>query len=255
MQPYSKTEQFHLIFLAHLTKRVAQDLFALKGGCNLRFYFKSVRYSQDIDFDVQKISQETLRSNVRNILKSKAFLDQLTAAGVDIAQVSEAKQTDTTQRWKLLLRTNQLDRDIPTKIEFSRRDGIIGAVMAPIDQDILVSYKLYPIATYHYPRIWAVRQKIAALIGRTQTQARDIFDLSFLIHDNLDLQGYSLDKADVDKACEHAISLSFDDYQAQVVSYLLPEYQGLFGTEVQWNNMVYKITEFVRNCVGEGGLR
>ena len=29
-----------------------KSLIALKGGCNLRFYFASIRYSEDIDFDV-----------------------------------------------------------------------------------------------------------------------------------------------------------------------------------------------------------
>ena len=123
MGPYEATEHFHLVFLGQLSKRVAQNLFALKGGCNLRFYFKSVRYSEDIDFDVHKISLETLRSNVRNVLKSKAFIDTLRAEGIEIAQTSEPKQTDTTQRWKVLLRLKDVEREIPTKIEFSRRNG------------------------------------------------------------------------------------------------------------------------------------
>ena len=48
MQQYGAAERFHLIFLGHLSKRVAPELFALKGGCNLRFYFKSTRYSEDL---------------------------------------------------------------------------------------------------------------------------------------------------------------------------------------------------------------
>lgn len=39
--------------------------------------------------------------------------------------------------------------------------------------------------------------KIGVLIERTQTQARDIFDLSLLIHDNLDLKGYTLSASDM----------------------------------------------------------
>ena len=31
----------------------------VKGGCNLRFFFDSVRYSEDIDFDVAVIARET----------------------------------------------------------------------------------------------------------------------------------------------------------------------------------------------------
>lgn len=251
MKAYEATEQFHLIFLGHLSRRIAQDLFALKGGCNLRFYFKSIRYSEDIDFDVYKISLETLRSNVRNIFKSKIFIDTLHAAGIEISQTSEPKQTETTQRWKVLLKLDGFDREIPTKIEFSRRDEIQGAIMEPVDREILVKYKLYPISSYHYPRIWAVRQKIGALIGRAQTQARDIFDLSFLIYDKLDLEGYLLSESEINKACEHALSLSFYDYQGQVVGYLMPEYQALYGTEQEWNRMVTKILDFVSEVHNE----
>jgi predicted nucleotidyltransferase component of viral defense system len=251
MKHCEATEHFHLIFLGHLSQRVAQDLFALKGGCNLRFYFQSVRYSEDLDVDVHKISAETLRSNVRKILKSKKFIDSLQAAGIEIAQLSEPKQTETTQRWKISLGVSGFDRDIPTKIEFSRRDGVEGAVMEPIDREILVKYKLYPISCYHYPRIWAVRQKIAALIGRTQTQARDIFDLSFLIHNKLRLDEFSLSKSEINDACEHALSLSFDDYQGQVIAYLMPEYQSVYGTEAEWNKMVARVLDFVRGVRNE----
>ena len=44
-------EMFHLVFLrALVAKGDDKALFALKGGCNLRFYFGSLRYSEDIDF-------------------------------------------------------------------------------------------------------------------------------------------------------------------------------------------------------------
>lgn len=251
MDPYQATELFHLIFLGQLSKRVAQNLFALKGGCNLRFYFKSIRYSQDIDFDVYKISVETLRNNVRNVFKNSAFIDSLRAARIEISHLSEPKQTDTTQRWKVLLRLEEFDREIPTKIEFSRRSGISGAIMEPVDRDILVEYKLYPVTAFHYPRAWAVRQKIDALIGRAQTQARDVFDLSFLIHDKLNLKDYSPSASEINQASEHILSLSFSDYQGQVVAFLMPEYQRLYGTEREWDNMVSKVSDFIRKVRDE----
>ena len=55
------TEYFHLIFLDYLGRKIDKRLYTLKGGCNLRFYFKSFRYSEDIDFDVQIINSATLR--------------------------------------------------------------------------------------------------------------------------------------------------------------------------------------------------
>ena len=61
-------ERFHLVFLAQLGTRMDKKLYALKGGCNLRFFWKSIRYSKDIDFDVHTIAKETLRNNIRKIL-------------------------------------------------------------------------------------------------------------------------------------------------------------------------------------------
>lgn len=254
MDSYAATERFHLLFLGQLTKKVGQNLLALKGGCNLRFYFKSVRYSEDIDFDVHTISVETLRKNVRQVLKSSSFNDTLRAAGIEIAATSEPKQTDTTQRWKLSLKLSGFDREIPTKIEFSRRDEIAGAIMESVDPDIIVKYMLYPIHACHYSRLAAINQKIGALIGRANTQARDIFDLSLLIHDGLDLRGYALSSSEIEKACEHAQSLTFDDYRSQVVAYLMPEHQSQYGTPKVWNEMVFRAVNFARK-VGDESSR
>ena len=42
-------ELFHLLFLRQLASGADRARIALKGGCNLRFYFGSVRYSEDLD--------------------------------------------------------------------------------------------------------------------------------------------------------------------------------------------------------------
>jgi predicted nucleotidyltransferase component of viral defense system len=48
----SNIELFHLLFLRQIEGKLDKKLYALKGGCNLRFFFKSIRYSEDIDFDI-----------------------------------------------------------------------------------------------------------------------------------------------------------------------------------------------------------
>ena len=63
-------EVFHLLFLRHLGTRVDKALYVLKGGCNLRFFFKSIRYSEDMDLDVHTIAPATLAGNVHRILES-----------------------------------------------------------------------------------------------------------------------------------------------------------------------------------------
>lgn len=45
-------ELFHLAFLQVLQARLDQARYVLKGGTNLRYFFDSVRYSEDIDLDL-----------------------------------------------------------------------------------------------------------------------------------------------------------------------------------------------------------
>jgi predicted nucleotidyltransferase component of viral defense system len=66
-------ERFHLLFLDQLGRRLDKKMYALKGGCNLRFFWKSIRYSEDIDFDVHTVAKHTLQKNVDQILKSTGF--------------------------------------------------------------------------------------------------------------------------------------------------------------------------------------
>jgi len=48
-------EVFHLEFLRWFGKRVRTNYYALKGGVNLRFFFNSFRYSEDMDLDTHTI--------------------------------------------------------------------------------------------------------------------------------------------------------------------------------------------------------
>ena len=42
--PSHVIEQFHLLFLAHLTRGADKRAIVVKGGCNLRFFHRSIRY-------------------------------------------------------------------------------------------------------------------------------------------------------------------------------------------------------------------
>src|ERR1043165_8714071 len=97
-------EVFHLLFLRSFGTRVDKTLFALKGGCNLRFYHRSVRYSEDMDLDIRTMAVGTLRSNVEAVLVADALRHSLRAQRLGIVSTTAPKQTATTQRWKILLR-------------------------------------------------------------------------------------------------------------------------------------------------------
>ena len=44
-------ELFHVAFLDVLSLKLEQTRYVLKGGANLRYFFGSPRYSEDIDLD------------------------------------------------------------------------------------------------------------------------------------------------------------------------------------------------------------
>src|SRR5262245_60878908 len=174
-------EIFHLLFLRSFSARVDKALFALKGGCNLRFFHRSIRYSEDMDLDIHTMATGTLRSNVETVLAGDAFRHALRAQQLSIDAVSAPKQTTTTQRWKIALRIGEQRTVVPTKIEFSRRALDGGTSVAPVESGLIRRYRLYTVIVQHYDVAAATAQKIAALALRSATQARDIFDLDLLL--------------------------------------------------------------------------
>src|SRR5690242_2108845 len=111
----------HLLFLRAFGARADKNLSALKGGCNLRFFLKSIRYSEDMDLDLRTMSVGTLRNNVDHVLAAQSFAQTLRAQAIEIVRTSRPKQTEITQHWKLTLRLTDSGAEVPTKIEFSRR--------------------------------------------------------------------------------------------------------------------------------------
>jgi predicted nucleotidyltransferase component of viral defense system len=228
-------EIFHLLFVNDLGRRVDKALFAIKGGCNLRFYCRSIRYSEGIDFDIRTMAPATLTGNVDTILTSIGFVQAIRAKQIEIEHVTKAKQTDTTQRWKLAIRIAG-GPAIPTKIEFSRRRGLDdGYLLEPVDAELVRSYELFPVLAQHYSREAAFRQKISALSRRKVTQARDIFDLKQLIDGGAGMEKLPTKvAADIPQAVENAMTIGFDEFAGQVVAYLAADYQEYYGSRAIW---------------------
>src|SRR5437870_7457731 len=108
-------EIFHLEFVRMLAASSQRDHYAIKGGCNLRFFFGSVRYSEDIDLDVRVAVRQTLEKQVDGILDSPALARLLRVHGIAIATWSKPKQTDTSQRWKASLESTSRRVSLATK--------------------------------------------------------------------------------------------------------------------------------------------
>ncbi len=237
-------ELFHLLFLDQLGRKLDKRFYALKGGCNLRFYLKSIRYSEDMDMDVHDIPKDKLRGIVAGILKSKPFAQILQVHGIIIGRWSEPKQTETTQRWKAGLTVSGSDVLLPTKIEFSRRGMKGNTVFEAVDPELIRNYRLSPIMANHYDSHSAYEQKVAALITRSAPQARDIFDLNLLLDAGVDrtLSGSKL-KSRLHEAVSNAMTVTFDIFKSQVLSYLHPDYQKQYDSEDVWDEIVLKVVE------------
>jgi predicted nucleotidyltransferase component of viral defense system len=245
MKTYSSkalVELFHLLFLDLLGRKADRKNYALKGGCNLRFFLKSMRYSEDMDIDVGPgLPKDRLEDLVGRILVSKSFKDLLALRRIRIEEHSAPKQTNTTQRWKFGLAVDQSPMLLRTKIEFSRR-GMGGEIaFDPVDPLLVQAYELTPLLASHYTPGSAFEQKVNALAHRREVQARDVFDLDLLL--NSGARSGSVSNVLCDQAKENALSVTFGMFKAQVLSFLAPEYQNQYDSSEVWDSLVLRVVD------------
>ena len=245
--PIACIEQFHLLFLDQLGRKLDKRHYALKGGCNLRFYLRSIRFSEDMDLDVQHTPVNSLQDRVEQILTGTSLAQILQARGLAITHWSAPKQTETTQRWKLTLSAKGSELPLHTKIEFSRRGIDDPVAFEPVDSLLMSDYQITPILASHYPPEAAFRQKLNALIHRSQTQARDIFDLDHLLRSGVSTRGMVLPPQWRD-AQQNALSVSYAVFKSQVLSFLAPEYQAQYDTPQVWDEMVLRVVESLKGA-------
>ena len=196
------------------------------------------------------VAKETLKNKVDRLMKTPAVVAPLASRGLIIVDVSAPKQTDTTQRWKVGLRGEGQSAIIRTKIEFSLRDSLDGSSYEAVNKQVTQRYSLPPFLASHYGTRQAILQKIRALAHRTEPQARDVFDLERLLFrsDAAELTLTPSETKPLRRAIENAMSISFDDYMAHVVSYLEPQEAELRASRVNWDttqsNVVDRLQSF-----------
>lgn len=238
-------ELFHLVFVRALFAGLGDKrLLAVKGGINLRLFFQSVRFSEDLDLDVTTMSKEVLENRVDRLLKAPAVISPLRTRGVIIQDISKPKQTEMVQKWKLAVTSPDASIDQRTKIEFSRRATVEAASLDPAGTEIANAHGLPVFLATHYRCAEAVRQKIHALEGRSQTQPRDVFDLHLLFArpdapKRLDEEAVGW----LEKAAANAAALTYDQYVSLVVAYLDPEHAEIYASRESWEAMQLDVIE------------
>lgn len=249
--PTQSVELFHLLFLCQLGRKVDKKLYALKGGCNMRFYFKSIRYSEDMDIDIQIINKDTLFKNINQLLNSVPFNNILQAHGVEILNISAPKQTPTTQRWKIELKSKNTALALHTKVEFSRREFEDDTNYEPIDAQIIRQYSLSPFMSNHYSIQSMFRQKVRALALRSETQSRDVFDLYLLIRSGNHFELDTRTAAMLEEAKSKAEGIAFEDFKGQVVAYLPADQQEEYDNVLMWDFILKNVIAAMGDCKHE----
>jgi predicted nucleotidyltransferase component of viral defense system len=242
-------ELFHLHFVRLLCSGPSKGSFAIKGGCNLRFFFESVRYSEDIDLDVAGLPVHTLKEKVSGVLGAPALSLALRSRGIATTSVSAPKQTETTQRWKVGLSAEGHALPLHTKIEFSRRPTMEESRVEPIAATVLAKHQLMPFLAPHYPLAAALRQKVGALAGRSVVQARDVFDLGVLFaRSGGDVDALRPIRSVLPKAIERAMDVSYADFKSRVASYLQSDHLDTYGSREAWDALQTQVVDLLEKA-------
>lgn len=258
LSPLEAREIFHLEFLRAFVRAVKPSSFALKGGSNLRFFFGSIRYSEDMDLDLLGIPVHEVTEKVLRILASPALTTTLRSfgiRGVEPPDPAAAKQTATVQRFKTHLITDA-GLDLFTKIEFSRRGLDSPFRPESVAPALLGRYRLGPLIVPHYLAGAAIRQKVRALASRRQVEPRDIFDLYTLSTqpEGADPGVWSrIEKAHLEESRERLFRVSYLEYRDKVVSFLQPEDQATYEGETAWDEIRLRVEQLIAGGLGCGG--
>ena len=132
-----------------------------------------------MDLDVGDI-EPTFRDRVREVLASRPFQQILQARGArDRARVgAQADRNDPAVEARAA--SPGAPAPLPTKVE-SRAGGSTRESLRERRPHLIRAYRLPPLMLSHYDAAAAFRQKVGALAGRAETQARDVFDLHHLL--------------------------------------------------------------------------
>lgn len=244
-------EQFHLAFLQVLGTAFRPARYVLKGGANLRYFFGSLRYSQDIDLDLIGGEGWRLEEAVDTVLGGRALTLLLRGPGLVTAEISKPKQTATTRRWKVGLRPTGRSDLVRTRIEFSSRtgegEGDPRFELARVPDAVAEPYGVVSPVVQRYAGPSMVEQKIAALALRSETKARDVFDLDLLFRERTrSFPSAPLAPTRVAMARARAEALTDADFEAQVLPFLDPAVAPIYTASGAWSHL----RQFVSDQLG-----
>ncbi|MEX2582138.1 MAG: nucleotidyl transferase AbiEii/AbiGii toxin family protein [Gemmatimonadota bacterium] len=259
LSPVAAREVVHLLILQELSGVRGGDVVTVKGGVNLRLFFQSVRYSEDIDLDGIPDASSAIRGCIKGIFRDRALLLRLRRMGIRGLDPGEGpnKDTETTFRYKFGVLVGGVRH--PTKVEVSYRDPYPGdrAVLEATDARLVSRYGMEPIPARRYVREAAIRQKIDALGGRNQVQARDVFDLHALGAGAADVDLLSflaggLGRSRLEESYKRALEITYGEYEGQVLEFLEADARARYGSESAWDEIRLEAADLIERVMKHG---
>lgn len=244
-------EAFHLAYLVVLASTAKPDTWALKGGGNLRFYFDSLRFSEDIDLDVH-VSATQMRPRIDRAFESAALTKLLAAVGSTVEYLNPKERTATREKWTIGLRNGTAgDALVYTQVEFSYREYDLGdyiAIEAPKSSPA-VSHSPIPAPVIgHYVPRGALVQKVSALSDRRHTQPRDVFDIDHLVRKFPSAPAKGIvEPAVLESAIARVWDLTFELYLSKVVSFLEPSVRPMFDQPSAWTDIQLRVVDVLED--------
>jgi len=255
----SAREAVHLILLKRLEGLSERRKIIVKGGVNLRLFFGSVRYSEDMDLDGDPTASVAIKDAICGVFEDRTTIEELRKLGIRGLDPGGGpnKDTETTYRHKFGVVTGG-GVTYPTKVEVSfrgryDRDEILRSKPSP---DVVRPYlgENFSLRLSHYARNAAVRQKVLALAGRQFVQARDVYDLNVLAPSGQNTEAAGVLAREVDGeilqgAHDRALEISYDEYRGQVVEFLPGRVRVGHELDVVWDEMRLNVASLLEAAI------
>jgi len=173
LDPHTARDLVQCRLLGAIFSHSLRNEVVLKGGFAMRVMAGSVRYTKDLDLESyssvpMKLVQNCIRKAIGD-LRGSGLIADLT--------MTEPKQTETTQRWKIGGRVG--DQDIHLTVEVSRRGAEPPEQIERTTYDSGDGLGPVPVACIALPSISAA--KVDCLLNPNREAPRDIYDLFLLI--------------------------------------------------------------------------
>lgn len=220
----------------------------LKGGLAMRTSHRSQRYTKDVDLQTgPQVPQARVTGIIRKALKQAAetgFLKQVS--------ITEPKQTDTVQRWKVAGVVGS--SHINMTVEVSRR-GLPPPEDLVTTQVVDLAGQARPVYSYSASAIAA--SKVVALVAPNRVAARDLYDLDLLITMEVNPPIALLARMGKD-GIQEAISNLWDkldlltwDHAVETLREFLPRQEAARLTESSWEERRLRTGETVERWLRE----